>query len=213
MTVERAESLDVERIADAIESVGFECTDCGDCCTADDEPLAVTVFPDERRRLADSTGASPEEVSEPSPFGGDETFEWTVRRDACGDCFFHDEGRVGGGCSAYDARPSVCRTYPFAVRFDEDGAGMEGAAEQTHDVGEAILVVGECEGTGREIERSEALELAREVKERAVKEEREARSLVEAYEEVEPPDGHVVVHDSEGAHTVPVGAPDEREER
>jgi len=201
LTVEHAKSLDIERIADAIESVGFECTDCGDCCTAEEEPLAVTVFPDERRRLAGATGASPDEVSEPSPFGGDETFEWTVRRDACGDCFFHDGDREGGGCSAYEARPSVCRTYPFAVRFDGDG--RERAAEQTYDIGEATLAVGECEGTGRDIDREEALELARKVKKRAVKEEREARDLVEAYEEVEPPDGHVVVHDSEGAHVVP----------
>jgi Fe-S-cluster containining protein len=205
LTVERAESLDVERIADTIETVGFECTDCGDCCTAEDEPLAVTVFPDERRRLAEATEASPDEVSEPSPFGGDETFEWTVRRDACGDCFFHDGDREGGGCSAYETRPSVCRTYPFAVRFDE---GVEETAEQTYDIGEATLAVGECEGTGRDMDREEALELAREVKERAVKEEVEARDLVEAYEEVEPPDGHVVVHDSEGAHVVP--GPSER---
>lgn len=199
MTVERAESLEVERIADVIESVGFECTDCGDCCTADDEPLAVTVFPDERRRLAEATDSSLEEVSEPSPFGGDETFEWTVRRDDCGDCFFHDD-EDGGGCSAYDARPSVCRTYPFAVRFDDEGA--EWAAQRTYDVGEATLAVGECEGTGREIDRREALKLAREVKKRAVKEEREARDLVDAYEDVEPPEGHVAVHDSEGTHFV-----------
>lgn len=199
LTFERAESLDVEEIADVIYEVGFECTDCGDCCTADDEPLAVTVFPDERRDLAEATeanDASPEEVTEPSPFGGKEKFEWTVRRDACGDCFFHQED----ACSVYDARPSVCRTYPFAVRFGEDTGGEK---QVELDGGDATLFVGECEGTGRDIKREDALELARSVKERTLKEEREADELLDAYESVEPPEGHVVVHDSEGAHLVP----------
>ncbi len=197
MSLERALSLDVDEIADVIESVGFECTDCGDCCTSDNEPLAVTVFPDERRRLARAADSSPDEVAEPSPFGGNETFEWTVRRDACGDCFFHRND----ACSVYEDRPSVCRTYPFAVRFD-DAAGEDTEAERSFELGDATLVVGECEGTGRTVTRKEAVELAREVKKRAVKEEREARAVVEEYERVEPPDGAVVVHDSEGAHVV-----------
>ena len=200
MTVERAESLDVEEIADIIHEIGFECTDCGDCCTAADEPLAVTVFPDERRALADAAegnDASPEDVTEPSPFGeDDEKFEWTVRRDGCGDCFFHQED----ACSVYEDRPSICRTYPFAVRFDDRD---EIGAVETHELGDAALVVGECEGTGRDITREDALELARAVKERTVKEEREARELLDAYESVEPPGGSVIVHDSEGAHVVP----------
>jgi Fe-S-cluster containining protein len=199
VTVEDAHALDVESLADAVESVGFECTDCGECCTSGDEPLAVTVFPDERRRLAGAVGASPDDVTEPSPFGDEETFEWTVRRDACGDCFFHE----GDACSVYDARPAVCRTYPFAVRFDAvDEAENAERTVEIDDGTDATLVVGECEGTGRGITRDKALELAREVKERTVKEEREARRTVERYEPVEPPDGAVVVHDSEGAHTV-----------
>lgn len=183
-----------------MESVGFECTDCGDCCTSGDGPLAVTVFPDERRDLADAAEAPRDEVTEPSPFGDDETFEWTVRRDACGDCFFHQ----GDACSVYDARPTVCRTYPFAVRFD-DSTIEEVNAERTVELRDATLVVGECEGTGRDVTREEAEALAREIKERAVKEEREARAVVEEYERVDPPDGAVVVHDSEGAHVVETG--------
>jgi Fe-S-cluster containining protein len=198
VTLERARTLDVDEIADVIESVGFECTDCGDCCTSEDDPLAVTVFPDERRRLADAADASPEEVSEPSPFGDDETFEWTVRRDACGDCFFHEQD----GCSVYSSRPTVCRTYPFAVRFG-DRTGKDTAAERTVELsGDATLLVGECEGTGHSIERDAAIELAGEVKDRVVKEEREAEKTVEEYEHVEAPEDAVVVHDSEGSHVV-----------
>jgi Fe-S-cluster containining protein len=196
VTVEKARSLDTESLADAVESVGFECTDCGECCTSGDGPLAVTVFPDERRRLAEAADATPDEVSEPSPFGDDETFEWTVRRDACGDCFFHE----GDACSVYGDRPAVCRTYPFAVRFG--GAEATDARTVELDGTDATLVVGECEGTGRDITREEALELASAIKDRAVKEEREARETIEGYEPVEPPEGAVVVHDSEGSHVV-----------
>jgi Fe-S-cluster containining protein len=200
VSLEDALSLDVERIADAVESVGFECTDCGECCTSGDGPLAVTVFPDERRELADVAGATPEDVTEPSPFGGEETFEWTVRRDACGDCFFHE----GDACSVYEKRPAVCRTYPFAIRFDDSGSVN---AERTVELDgtDTTLVVGECEGTGRGIAREKAVELAHEIKNRAVKEEREARQTVKRYEPTEPPDGAVVVHDSEGAHVVETG--------
>ncbi|MFW6317821.1 MAG: YkgJ family cysteine cluster protein, partial [Halorubrum sp.] len=38
--LERARDLDAAELADAIESIGFECTRCGGCCTgyAPDEP-------------------------------------------------------------------------------------------------------------------------------------------------------------------------------
>ncbi|MEF8838144.1 MAG: YkgJ family cysteine cluster protein [Haloarculaceae archaeon] len=78
-----AHALDVGHLADAIESIGFECTRCGACCRAvsagadladddgadppDDDgperpggdgadPHTATVFPDEVRRLVDGSG-------------------------------------------------------------------------------------------------------------------------------------------------------------
>lgn len=196
LNLDTAESLDTDEIADAVESVGFECTDCGDCCTSGESPLAVTVFPDERRVLGDTTGLSPEEATEPSPFSETETFEWTVRRDGCGDCYFYD----GAGCSVYSDRPHVCKTYPFRIELDgETGDGDDSIELET---GNAELVLDDCEGVGREMPREAAVELARSLKKRVLKEEREAIELIEAYERVEPPEGHVVVHDSEGSHTV-----------
>jgi Fe-S-cluster containining protein len=74
--LERAEALETAALADAIESIGFECTRCGACCkgyeacgsgedgtanAADDEtararePHTATVFPDEVRRLLSAT--------------------------------------------------------------------------------------------------------------------------------------------------------------
>jgi len=49
--LERARDLDVGELADAIESIGFECTRCGACCTAVDGDAGrdhvATVVPDE----------------------------------------------------------------------------------------------------------------------------------------------------------------------
>ena len=76
--LERAEALETAALADAIESIGFDCTRCGACCKGYDscggsdggndtaergadetsrerEPHTATVFPDEIRRLLDAT--------------------------------------------------------------------------------------------------------------------------------------------------------------
>lgn len=47
--LERARDLDVREIADAVEAIGFECTRCGGCCTAEDDSAGGT-------RDADVTG-------------------------------------------------------------------------------------------------------------------------------------------------------------
>ena len=82
--LDRAHDLEVDDLADAIESIGFECTRCGGCCTGyapdepggapagddgstdgngddgrdgdgdDREPHTATVFPDEVRAVADA---------------------------------------------------------------------------------------------------------------------------------------------------------------
>ena len=129
--LERARGLSVGELADAIETVGFECTRCGACCKAvegDDghEPHTATVFPDEVRDLQDA-GDEPydwRDVARPMPYGlaeGDdgpegETFEWALQTDACGDCTFYQEDDDGTGvCTVHGGRPLICRTYPFSV--------------------------------------------------------------------------------------------------
>jgi hypothetical protein len=71
-------------------------------------------------------------------------------------------------------------------------------------MGEAVDEAGpvrahECEGLGRSIDRADALELARALKRRAVRELEEAIAVRDAYEPVDTEPGTVVVHDSEGA--------------
>ena len=100
----RARDLDTGELADAIETIGFECTRCGACCTReDDDPHTATVFPEEVRELQkvaengsqDSEAGSSfrsqgsrewVDVARPMPYGLDEgegqTFEWALQTDS-----------------------------------------------------------------------------------------------------------------------------------
>ena len=218
--LDRARDLAVGDLADAIESIGFECTRCGACCkgydpdsdgdgeenTTDDadatdrEPHTATVFPDEIRDLEDATDYDWRDMARPMPYGLDgddgdqsgETFEWALQTDACGDCTFYEEREDGtGSCSVHDDRPLICQTYPFSVALGGTSQPMGEAVD-----GEGMVRAHECEGLGRDISREEAEELAAALKERAVRELEEAISVRENYEPADV-DG-VVVHDSEG---------------
>jgi Fe-S-cluster containining protein len=212
--LDRARDLRVADLADAIESIGFECTRCGACCkghTTDDgerEPHTATVFPDEVRELqaAGSEAGAHEsaydwrDVARPMPYGltegangpEGETFEWALQTDACGDCTFYEETDGTGACTVHDDRPLICATYPFSVALGGTTQPMGEAVDE-----EGMVRAHECEGLGRDIPRDEAEELAAALKERAVRELEEAIAVRDAYEPTDI-DG-VVVHDSEGA--------------
>jgi hypothetical protein len=218
--LDRARALDEAELADAIESIGFECTRCGACCTREEtesgetEPHTATVFPDEVRRLQEAGDGAGEErewrdVARPMPYGlseGEdgpegETFEWALQNDACGDCAFYAEEDGLGACTVHESRPLICETYPFSVALD---GTAEPAGEPVDS--EGLVRAHECEGLGRDIPREEAEELAAALKERAIRELEEAIALREQYEPASVGDGDVVVHDSEGAKR-PDGTP------
>ncbi|WIV66763.1 YkgJ family cysteine cluster protein [Natrialbaceae archaeon AArc-T1-2] len=202
--LERARDLDAGELADAIESIGFECTRCGACCTREgaDEHTA-TIFPDEVRALTDATDQEWRDVARPMPYGlsetGDgslegETFEWALQTDDCGDCAFYEETDDGvGACLAHDDRPLICQTYPFSVAIDGTSQPMGEAVDET-----GVVRAHECDGLGRDITRADAEELARALKERAIRELEEAIAVRDAYEPADPDPGEIVVHDSEG---------------
>jgi len=222
--LDTARQLAVADLADAIESIGFECTRCGACCTADGEDdHTATVFPDEVRDLQQTTTTDDErdwrDVARPMPYGlaesenGDlegETFEWALQTDGCGDCVFYEEDEAGhGACIAHDDRPLICQTYPFSVALagtsQPMGEAVDSVAlEAQREAGEAgdeegIVRAHECEGLGRDISRDDAEELARALKERAVRELEEAIAVRDRYRPADPGPGEVVIHDSEGA--------------
>ena len=229
----RARDLAIDDLADAIESIGFECTRCGACCkgydrdsdgdgeekeadatdATDREPHTATVFPDEIRDLADATDYDWRDMARPMPYGLDgddgdqsgETFEWALQTDACGDCTFYEESKDGtGSCSVHDDRPLICQTYPFSVALGGTSQPMGEAVD-----GEGMVRAHECEGLGRDISREEAEELAAALKERAIREIEEAIAVRENYEPRDV-DG-VVIHDSEGQKR-PDGTPVETDE-
>jgi len=208
----RARDLPVTELADAIESIGFECTRCGACCTAErcgsegtgpsGEEHTATVFPDEARRLRGGN-ADWRDVARPMPYGLEdgegETFEWALQTDGCGDCVFYEETEGEGACTVHPDRPLICRTYPFSVALGGTSQPMGEAVDS-----EGMVRAHECEGLGRDIDRADAEELAAALKERAVRELTEAIAVRDNYEP-RAVDG-VVVHDSEGAKR-PDGTP------
>ncbi|OAQ51438.1 hypothetical protein HTG_17250 [Natrinema mahii] len=204
-----ARQLSVADLADAIESIGFECTRCGACCKADDaDDHTATVFPDEVRNLEESDEYDGDydwrDIARPMPYGlsetddgglEGETFEWALQTDGCGDCTFYEEDDAGtGACTAHDDRPLICRTYPFSVALAGTSQPMGEAVDEA-----GMVRAHECEGLGRDISRDDAEELARALKERAVRELEEAIAVRDEYAPVDPDPGEVVVHDSEGA--------------
>jgi len=228
--LERAQELDENTLADAIEKIGFECTRCGACCkgydpedteastggvnsgsdeTVDREPHTATVFPDEIRALQDTADYDWRDVARPMPYGlteGDdglegETFEWALQTDSCGDCTFYQEADDGtGSCGVHDDRPLICQTYPFSVDLGGTSQPMGEAVDKA-----GMVRAHECEGLGRDISRTEAEELAAALKKRAVREIEEAIGVRDNYEPVSTLDredgGGVVVYDSEGTKT------------
>ena len=222
--LDRARDLDETDLADAIETIGFECTRCGACCKAiecgdedggdaaadgERDDHVATVFPDEIRRLQETGDYDFRDVARPMPFGltegadgpEGETFEWSLQTDTCGDCTFYEEDDGTGACTVHGDRPLICRTYPFSVALGGTSQPMGEAVDE-----EGIVRAHECEGLGRDVSRDEAEELAAALKERAVRELEEAIAVRDTYEPADPDPGEVVVHDSEGAKR-PDGSP------
>ncbi len=219
--LDRARSLSVDELADAIEAIGFECTHCGACCKAADcgddstdsetEEHTATVFPDEVREIQTREEYDWRDVARPMPYGlteseggpTGETFEWALQTDDCGDCAFYDGDERR--CGVYEDRPLICQTYPFSVALgsedstnSSDGAvgGTSQPMGETVDR-EGVVRAHECEGLGRDISREDAEALASALKERAVRELEEAIGVRDNYEPVDG-EGDVVVYDSEG---------------
>jgi Fe-S-cluster containining protein len=143
----RARNLDVDALADAIETIGFECTRCGACCKADaDDPHTATVFPDEVRALQDdtarSTDADPATASAPARDATAEDVDATV--DA------RTEAVEDAEPERYDWR-DVARPMPYGLDDAPDGS-PEGEtfewALATDDCGDCTFYEESADGTG-----------------------------------------------------------------
>lgn len=205
--LDRLRSLEVEAIADAIQSIGFACTRCGACCRGHGTDHVATVFPDEVRQLAASNPSYDwRDVARPLPFGlapdgSGETVEWALQIDGCGDCeFLEEHGDGSTACGVYDDRPSICRTYPFTLELMPGGRALGEAVERVGPV-----VAHECEGLGEPIDRTEARDLAEALKHRGETALEEAIA-VRDHLRSERPSATTAVVDSEGVKR-PDGTP------
>jgi Fe-S-cluster containining protein len=132
--LERARSLDEDALADAIETIGFECTRCGACCKSEaDDPHTATVFPGEVRELqTESPASDAAEADTDAPAAGEAT------SDAAGDDV------------SYDWR-DVARPMPYGLDEREDGTVTGETFEwalQTTACGDCTFYEEDADGTG-----------------------------------------------------------------
>ncbi len=170
-----------DALARRIAEIGFACTGCGDCCAGlGEDGTLVMVGRAEGRRVAEAAGLPFREAVVPFPGeievrGRTCRLGWALARDGAGACRFH----TARGCAVYDARPWICRTYPFML----DGNR---------------LVASECPGLGAAISEADARALAADLLARREAEEAEAAGVRSVLATAAIPDVGMVVIDAEG---------------
>ena len=185
-SLEATKRISIEDLASQIKAIGFECLRCGDCCVGEDN--SVVIFPFEIRKILAVTGigwrdaVEPPKIGEWDRQGNFHTLEWRIKKDE-ESCKFHSDT----GCNIYQARPTLCKTYPFYL-------------------GEGTLHCSECRGLGKKISSDEAERIAALVINRSITEIQEAIALLEGYTDFErgsPTKSRAcIVHDSEGEHHI-----------
>lgn len=216
-------NINMARIASEIQKIGFSCQKCGHCCRPafGDNRVLLTqkdvleiaehtglskgdiitpMLPDDLELLSFSSGTPDIAGIEIDTEGNIHTFGWMLRRKSNGDCrFIEDEKECLNRCKIYDARPMLCRTYPFYMESME-------------------LQVSECEGLGNKISEPESLKLAQDVVRRYIAEIRDTISLYQKFQDFNTDhggggldiaarrakEGRIVyaVHDSDGMHRI-----------
>jgi Fe-S-cluster containining protein len=185
-SLEATKRVSLDDLASQIKTIGFECLCCGDCCVGEDN--SVVLFPFEIRKILAATGVGwldavePPEIGEWDSQGNFHTLEWRIEKDG-ESCKFYSET----GCKIYQARPMMCKTYPFYL----DGGKLR---------------CSECQGLGKDIGSDEAKRIATLVINRSLTEIQEAIALLKRYTDFErgsPTKSRAcIVHDSEGEHPI-----------
>jgi Fe-S-cluster containining protein len=172
---------DLNSLAAEIAEIGFSCRRCGACCRpGDGDTGLVFASHGEVEALVASGAGAWGEVAAPYPDfvpcgnGSEITFGWCLR---------HEKGRCRflgkSGCTRYDSRPWICRTYPFALADGE-------------------LIVSDCPGLGAVIPREDALLLAEALLERARAEAEDEERVERAFASAVIPSGKRCVVDGAG---------------
>ncbi len=160
--IDRMINIDTSILILQIEKSGFSCRLCGWCCcrnfdiriTAEiSRPSnAISIFPEDIRRIIKHTGCTWDEVVEPDIYslfqeGSDvKAVGWILRRNDDGNCTFYRKGL----CSIYAIRPLICRCYPFFM-------------------GKTEIEIMYCNGLGKNMTVKEAAEILRLLKRYEIK--------------------------------------------
>ena len=136
--LERARALDESELADAIETIGFECTRCGACCKAESACGEGGESADETADGASESAGS--DRSDGSAETDAEPHTATV---------FPDEIRQLQAAGEYDFR-DVARPMPYGLADGPDGPEGETFewALQTDDCGDCTFYAEDDDGTG-----------------------------------------------------------------
>jgi len=84
----------------------FSCTQCGKCCMGN----TVKLTDSDIRRI-EKRGLRMKDFAEPDGFDP-QTGKFSLRKKG-GMCMFLEKEGSAYSCSIYDARPDICRKYPF----------------------------------------------------------------------------------------------------
>ena len=116
------------------DGLNFTCTQCGNCCTG--APGVVWVDDAEIKAIADLTGKSTGEIllMHTRLYAG----RRTLTEYANGDCTFFDPEKRG--CTIYEARPVLCRTWPFWNSNLKDKASWDSLSPDCPGAGKGAFV-------------------------------------------------------------------------
>ncbi len=151
--IERLIQIRSEVYGQDIQDSGFSCMRCGWCRRENfnikitSEILrpsnAISVFPDDIRRIIKGTGMKWDEIAAPDIYScvsdGDKIIAigWLLQRNDKEECVFYRKNE----CTIYEYRPMICRCYPFFL-------------------GEHGVEVMHCEGLGNKITSEHTKEVA-----------------------------------------------------
>lgn len=173
--------MNLNTLSEKIAEAEFHCLLCGDCCSGEDNEVAVS--PPEIEVLIKLSGFSFEETVEPYPVwlnfpdGRKYTFGWILCRGKDGNCIFLKSAK----CQVYENRPHLCRTYPFML----DGGK---------------LIISECPGLYSGKKTFEPEKIAADLLRRQEFEEAEFCKTKEEYQKHCNTSASTLVFDSKGVH-------------
>lgn len=178
---------------------GFSCVRCGWCCCRNFDikiienisrpSNAISIFPDDIRRIMKMKGCKWEDVAEPDRYSclsdGEDiiVIGWILKRGDSGNCSFYRNGE----CTIYTCRPMICRSYPFFI-------------------GDNGIEIMHCNGLGKKTEYKKALELTLFIKRYELKKLQNYKKIFEQmknklnFSSIRTPpdaDSNVIVYDGE----------------